>query len=329
MRRILFALCNMHAATALKIAITGSSQGIGLEAAKLLLADGHEVIHACRSAERAAVAAAEAGGGAPMVCDLASLASVRAFASDLAAAAPDLDVLCLNAGVAPSTRSAAPEATADGFEACIGTNHLGHFLLASLLEERLASNGGAGRVVVTASSVHDPDSPGGAVGGEGGATLGDLSGLCPLVDGGATMVDGAVDYDGGKVYKDSKLCNLLFCREAKTRCPGLDVRSLNPGFIPSSGLFREPRKDNWLGATAFTAFARLAGFAVPRTVGGARLAYVATDGSLPRGCYLSAPTGSRAATVADGFAEGSVSPEGRDDALAARLWDRSRALVNL
>ena len=46
-------------------------------------------------------------------------------------------------------------------------------------------------IQVTASSVHDPEQPGGAVGGKGGATLGDLSGLGPLVAGGPTMVDGA------------------------------------------------------------------------------------------------------------------------------------------
>ena len=90
------------------------------------------------------------------------------------------------------------------------------------------------------------------------------------------MVDGATVYDGSKVYKDSKLCNVLFCREAKKRFPEVDVRSLNPGFIPTSGLFRAPREDNFFGATAFAFFAGLAGFAVPIDVGGGRLAYVAT-----------------------------------------------------
>mmetsp|Transcript_39544 Transcript_39544/g.40093 ORF Transcript_39544/g.40093 Transcript_39544/m.40093 type:complete len:111 (-) Transcript_39544:1017-1349(-) len=42
--------------SALRIAITGSSQGIGLEAAKSLLRDGSMVYHACRSLKRAQVA---------------------------------------------------------------------------------------------------------------------------------------------------------------------------------------------------------------------------------------------------------------------------------
>ena len=304
---------------ALHIAITGTSQGIGLDAAKRLIRDGHTVYHANRNSGRSAEAAQQAGGGIPMVCDLASLASVRQFADELSG--KELDVLCLNAGIAPSTKAEAPDKTVDGFESCIGTNHLGHFLLANLLAPKVS------RIVVTASSVHDPDQPGGAVGGKGGATLGDLSGLGPLAPGGPTMVDGSIKYDGSKVYKDSKLCNVLFCREAKKRLPNVDVRSLNPGFIPTSGLFRAPREDNWLGATAFAFFAGLAGFAVPIDVGGERLAYVATSDDVPPGAYLSAETGSKAATYAEGFDDGLISPEGQNDELAARLWDRSRELV--
>ena len=129
-------------AAALHIAITGTSQGIGLDAAKRLIRDGHTVYHANRNSARSAEAAQQAGGGIPMVCDLASLASVRAFADELSG--KELDVLCLNAGIAPSTKAEAPETTADGFESCIGTNHLGHFLLANLLAPKVK------RIVVTA-----------------------------------------------------------------------------------------------------------------------------------------------------------------------------------
>ena len=221
------------ATAGLNVAITGSSQGIGLSAAKLLLADGHNVFHVCRDEERAEVAMVGAGGGVPMVCDLADLTSVRRFAEDLQRSAPSLDVLCLNAAVSPSTKATTPKRTAQGYEEAIGVNHLGHFLLANLLEEHLAGNGGASRLVVTGSSVHDPEQPGGAVNGKSGATLGDMSGLGATALDGPTMADGAIEYDGSKVYKDSKLANTLFCREAARRWPKLRVRSFSPGFIPS------------------------------------------------------------------------------------------------
>ena len=144
------------AATALHIAITGSSQGIGLSAAKTLVAQGHTLYHANRNEERAEVACASAGGGVPMVCDLSDLDSVRKFADDLKRSAPALDVLCLNAAVAPSTKATAPKRTAQGYEECVGVNHIAHFLLASLMQPHLASNGGAARLVVTASGTQAP-----------------------------------------------------------------------------------------------------------------------------------------------------------------------------
>jgi protochlorophyllide reductase len=58
-----------------------------------------------------------------------------------------------------------------------------------------------GRIVVTASGVHDPESPGGGQGSK--ATLGGLSGLknqgrfFEMIDGGA--------FDADKAYKDSKV----------------------------------------------------------------------------------------------------------------------------
>lgn len=238
-------------------------------------------------------------------------------------------MLCLNAAVAPSTKATTPKRTAQGFEEAMGVNHLGHFLLANLLQEQLASNGGAGRLVVTASSVHDPDQPGGAVNGKSGATLGDLSGLGAIDLNGPTMADGAIEYDGSKVYKDTKLANVLFCREAAKRWPGVSVRSFSPGFIPASGLFREPRNDNWFAAQAFTVVAGLAGFAVPIDVGGGRLAHLATasDALVPPGAYLAGPTGSKGFTRDDGFDDGTISTEGRDDAKAERLWALSCELV--
>lgn len=57
--------------------------------------------------------------------DLASLESVRAFASELLEGGRPLDVLVNNAGV----MACPPLQTSDGFELQLGVNHLGHFAL--------------------------------------------------------------------------------------------------------------------------------------------------------------------------------------------------------
>lgn len=81
----------------------------------------------------------------------------------------------------------------------MGTNHFGHFYLNHLLLPKM--NADSGRIVVTASGVHDPDSPGGAQGSP--ATLGDLRGL--REDGKLfEMVDGS-KFNADKAYKDSKV----------------------------------------------------------------------------------------------------------------------------
>lgn len=90
-----------------------------------------------------------------MSLDLASLASVRAFASELAAkvkagAISSLDGLVCNAGEQPGTKRTF---TADGFEMTFGVNHLGHFLLVNLLLPILTPSA---RIAVVARGTHDP-----------------------------------------------------------------------------------------------------------------------------------------------------------------------------
>jgi NAD(P)-dependent dehydrogenase (short-subunit alcohol dehydrogenase family) len=80
----------------------------------------------------------------------------------------------------------------------VGTNHFGHFYLNHQVLPFVDPNG---KIIVTASGVHDPESPGGAQGEPAG--LGNLDGLaregksCEMIDGSPFNAD--------KAYKDSKV----------------------------------------------------------------------------------------------------------------------------
>lgn len=326
-----------HQQRPLHILITGSSQGVGLAAAQILIRQGHIVYHACRSKERAEHAVKAAGGGVALEhswCDLSDLNAVQRFAKDVEQNVPRIDVLCLNAGVAPSMNLERPQLTAQGFEMAMGVNHLGHFLLAQLLYKKLAAADGGGRLLVTASSVHDPDLKAGQSGGKT-ATLGDLSGLGVDLNNnpnGPTMADGALEYHGGKVYKDSKLANILMTRQAaKTFPKSITSVCFNPGFVPSTGLFASLREESWWKAQALTLFASIMGFSVPIEVAAGRLAYLATAPQtelIPDGSYFCAPNKSKATTPEGGFAITPVSKEASNDDLAERLWEKSLEVVH-
>ncbi len=126
----------------MRIIVTGGNSGVGKATAAALAQQGHSVVLACRSLDKANTAAADMSGDVAVAeLDLADLASVRAFADSV----ETVDVLVNNAGVMglPLTR------TVDGFEAHMGTNHLGHFALTCLLGDKIKD-----RVVSVASAMY-------------------------------------------------------------------------------------------------------------------------------------------------------------------------------
>src|ERR1035441_4534808 len=141
--------------------ITGANSGIGYYAALELARKRAHVVLAVRDKARgdAALARLRAevrdASAEVALLDLASLASVRAFAAAEVARGIPLDLLINNAGVyAPRKRLE----TADGFEIQFGTNVLGHFALTALLlpalERAAASQPQKPRVVTIASIAH-------------------------------------------------------------------------------------------------------------------------------------------------------------------------------
>lgn len=133
--------------------VTGGATGIGIETARALAEVGGEVVIAARKPDLAEAAVREIGGKARWeMLDLASLASVRAFAERWGEA--PLHILVNNAGV-----MACPQAyTEDGLEMQVGTNHFGHYLLSVLLAPALEAgakaSGRPSRVVSLSSIGH-------------------------------------------------------------------------------------------------------------------------------------------------------------------------------
>jgi NAD(P)-dependent dehydrogenase (short-subunit alcohol dehydrogenase family) len=111
--------------------VTGGNGGLGLAASLQLAAHGARVVIGARNLDKADTARRKIQSAVPgasvevVPLDLASLASVAAFAATVTATHPRLDLLFNNAGVMAVKEGV----TADGFETQFGTNQLGHFAL--------------------------------------------------------------------------------------------------------------------------------------------------------------------------------------------------------
>ena len=135
--------------------ITGGASGLGQETARAMAAKGAHVVIAARDPAKLEQAATEIREGSDggmvetILCDLASLASVRACAAEAKDRFDRIDILINNAGV-----MACPLMhTADGFEMQLGANHVGHFLLTNLLMP-LVKAGTDKRIVNLSSRAH-------------------------------------------------------------------------------------------------------------------------------------------------------------------------------
>ena len=141
---------DLHARHAI---VTGGASGIGLEIVRALATAGATVTIADIDHQTSKRVAAELQSAAFSVTaaplDLASFASIRAFAANTHEAGYPLHILVNNAGVmAPPLLR-----TQEGHELQFGLNYLGHFLLTTLLSDRLRAANGA-RLVSVSSIGH-------------------------------------------------------------------------------------------------------------------------------------------------------------------------------
>ena len=292
----------------MNIVMTGASRGIGLVAARGLLArPGVRLIAGVREAPPPV-------GATALPLDLASLASVRAFAAAALAAVPDggIDALVLNAG---GQRPDVAQRSADGHELSFASNHLGPWLLLRLLLPHMAPGG---RIVITSSGTHDPAERTGVPPPRhaNARWLAD-----PAQDPG---LDASPTTAGMRAYAASKLCNLLTARQAALRpelvARGVRVLAYDPGLTPGTGLVRAQiwsvRVLLWPLLPLLVPFGRTMNRLAD--AGGA-LAALATEAPLPDGAVYAALRKARITWPAP-------STLAQDDGVMQALWADSAAL---
>ncbi|OIW22420.1 NAD(P)-binding protein [Coniochaeta ligniaria NRRL 30616] len=150
----------------------------------------------------------------PLVLNLGSLDAVRKAAFEVSGWTKAIDAAIFTAGV-----MAVPEYTTseDGIELHFAVNHLGHFLFANLLVDKLLA--GNATVVNYSSEAHKRASPG---------FLDDLT------------YDNGKGYDKWAAYDNSKLCNIAFSVGLVQHFGRENLRSfaIDPGVILASALTR-------------------------------------------------------------------------------------------
>ncbi len=160
-----------------------------------------------------------------MELDVSSLRSVRAFAKAWDLKDKPVHILINNAGI--FSMSAPRTETMDGFEAHIGTNYLGHFLLTKLLEPSLLEGrkqtGNPSRVVNVSSRLQ-------------------LMGKMHTDDPNLTYSFNSLD-----AYAQSKLAQVLFAHEYSKRMHGaIRCISIHPGEVLTDVVRSLPGAVQWL-----------------------------------------------------------------------------------
>ena len=288
-----------------RAAIVTGVGGLGYETALELARKGAEVILAGRSAAKGAESVARIKAEVPSAnvrfetLDLASLASIAAFADRMLAGGAPIDLLVNNAGVmAPPTR----QTTSDGFELQFGTNYLGHFALtARLLPLLLRAD--RPRVVSLSSIAH-------------------RSGAIRFED-----LNWQKGYNAWAAYGQSKLAMLMFALELQRRGDasgwGLMSNAAHPGIARTALISNGPGAGS---ATALLMKLFQPLLTQPADAGALPQLYAATSPDARGGAYYG-PNGFQ--ELRGAVAPAKIMPQALDRAAAAKLWEMSQQLTGV
>ncbi|CAO2152890.1 unnamed protein product [Urochloa humidicola] len=196
--------------------VTGATNGIGKETARVLALRGANVIIPARTLDSGLKVKESLAEQVPssklhvMEMDMSSLSSVRNFVQSFNSSHKNLNILINNAGI-----MACPyQLSADGIELQFATNHLGHFLLTNLLLDKMKSTaeqtGVQGRIIVAHKR---------------------SDGTCFELN----KLNDKARYNPFIAYSHSKLANILHANELSRRLQeegcNLTANSLHPGVI--------------------------------------------------------------------------------------------------
>lgn len=203
--------------------VTGAYSGLGAATAKALLHAKATVVVAGRNptAQAEFVQELEKKYDAELIdgtttLDLGDLSSVRDFAKYLDSKYPKIQCLINNAGVMNTPAGL----TKDGFEVQMGTNVIGHFLLAKLLSnktERQVWLSSAGHLIKLGTAP-----PGGWDVKE-----------APRIN--LDIIKNVEDpYDGWHRYQQSKLGDILLAKQFPKEFPKLQACAVHPGVVQTN-----------------------------------------------------------------------------------------------
>jgi NAD(P)-dependent dehydrogenase (short-subunit alcohol dehydrogenase family) len=182
-----------------RVLITGSSDGLGLMAGRLLADGGHSVtLHARNEARAADARAALPAAEDVVIGELAAIEGMRLLAAQ-ANALGRYDAVIHNAGV--GYRGRGPVETVDGLEHVFAINVLAPYLLTALIAP-------PDRLVYLSSGMH--------LGGE--LRLDDLQWT-------------ERPWSGAQAYSDSKLLDVVLAFAVARRWPQVLSNAVNPGWV--------------------------------------------------------------------------------------------------
>jgi NAD(P)-dependent dehydrogenase (short-subunit alcohol dehydrogenase family) len=211
-----------------RIFITGSADGLGLMAARLLIEEGHEVVLHARNEQRAQDALASAPGAAgALVGDLSSIDQTRRLSVDVNAHGR-FDAVIHNAGVGYRERRAETE---DGLEHVFAINVLAPYLLTALIDR-------PDRLVYLSSGMHQAGDP----------NFADLQWEQRR-------------WDSAQAYSDSKLLDAALAFIIAKRWSDVATNAVEPGWVATKmggarapdDLAQGPLTQAWLAGSPETA----------------------------------------------------------------------------